>query len=326
MTRLGNNFGLIVQYFLAFAVGAASLWSFGLELWTIGVLAVVVLGPPLALSASAADAVLKFVGPVTAGAGAALLYMWGHSTPGVSDFLMSGADENTVAAFEFFGEQYFAVMSTLFAIITALILVKGIESFDRLNAAILAEANVIRSIVEFLRYFVDGSSGPANVRQVDVVRSAMRRYCANFVENKGARASSENLQMLRVSAAAIGQLRCVDRNDEIALSEVMRALNNLFAVRAQRIACSETRIPLYMLITLFLMSFAIIAPFFVSTDGAQTFNAACIFVLTAFCVFVLMLLFDINTPFDGFWRVEISPVADLGDSLDHQIQPITIGL
>ncbi len=297
---------------LALGVGALALLDAGPVGLLIGAAAIA--GPVALLSPARnfAEAYLRLALPAVAGLFLFSLYFWAHETPALHPYIAGRFDDFD----QYVGEQYYAVMSTLFAIITALILVKGMESFDRLNAVIVEEANQVRSIFEFLYYFEELESGPTRdnvdaLRRTAAIRTRLKAYCDAAAEDPAARRADGANAVLRDTTKIVGGLSCADDNDRMALAEVMRGLNQLFAIRARRVACSRARVPFYMILTLGVMSLAIISPFVIGAPETHPFNAWIIFVLTTFCAFILMLLRDINAPFDGFWRVDLGALDEM---------------
>lgn len=254
----------------------------------------------------------KSLMPLIIGGAFIVGYIEIHKLPAAAAVLEAEFDE-------FYGEQYYAVLSTLFAIITALILVKGIELFDQLNQAVNEEANQIRSIVGFLSYFEDDASR-ARCDNLDTIRTLLRDYCRNVVAQPTISGSAENTSLLKRTAQEIARLDPADENDKVALQEIMRGLNMLFTTRAKRISASQAKVPLYMLVILAFMSLAIIFPFFLVSPEPFSHNYTIIFVLATFCCFILMLLVDINSPFDGFWHVDLEPYKQLEASIAEELE------
>ncbi len=290
---------LICQFALVLAAAGGLALYFEAPPWVFGAAAAALLAPLLATRRAAQlDGFVKSVIPIAIGGGFLIAYIELHKIPEARFLLETEFDE-------FYGEQYYAVLSTLFAIITALILVKGIEFFDRLNTLISEEANQIRSIYEFLAYFEDGSSGGSDPH-VRATKLILCEYCSLSLEDPDPEPGDDKgVDLLRRGAIEIGKLDCKDENDRVALAEVMRGLNNLFAIRAKRLSSGSVKVPVYMLITLAFMSAAIIFPFFLESPAAFNHNYAIIFVLATFCSFILLLLMDINSPFEGFWAVDL---------------------
>lgn len=310
----------IIEYAIGFVFGAAALAIGDAPPWAFALWAAVLFSPLLVFTKGRnyADAYMRLMLPLVFGALFVVVFFAAHENPIMRPILEGQFDDFD----QYIGEQYYSVISTLFAIITALILVKGIESFDRLNAAIVEEANQVRSIVEFLYYFEEEEGGAphATIAATRIrtarIRAQLETYCALALSDPSASKSDGANGILHRTTRLVGGLVCVDDNDKLALAEVMRGLNQLFSIRARRVACSRARVPFYMLVSLGFMSLAIILPFFIGRPEQNPYNPAIIFVLTTFCVFILMLLRDINTPFEGFWRVDMSPMTDLSRDLE----------
>lgn len=323
---------LAAEYLFAGAVGAAALALLDASASAYGAWAAVIGLPFLATlffargrGGGASDAYVRLMIPLVIAALTLSIYNLAHQFEPLAPFISRDLDEFE----QYVGEQYYAVISTLFAIITALILVKGIEGFDRLNTVIGEEANQVRSIVEFLYYFeeqdhVQRRSIRATLRQTDAIRRYLGAYCEDALSDPSSSNSNAAYRILRETTQVVGAIECADDNDRMALSEVMRGLNMLFAIRARRVACSRTKVPVYMIVTLGFMSLAIILPFFIGSPIMHPYNPVIIGVLTIFCMFVLMLLRDINSPFEGFWRVDLRPFADLRGELAESVRrPVT---
>lgn len=320
---------LAAEYVFAGLVGVVALALLGATLPFYLAWAVMIFGP-LGLTlvvapgeeSGVSDGYVRLITPVAFAALMLGAYQFAHSLEPLIPLIGQDLDDFE----QYIGEQYYAVISTLFAIITALILVKGIESFDRLNTVIGEEANQVRSTVEFLYYFEEQDHNPMKnidetMRQTGKIRRYLCEYCDDALSDPSSASSDTAYRILRETTKVVGAIECEDDNDRMALAEVMRGLNLLFSIRARRVACSRTKIPVYMLVTLGLMSLAIILPFFIGSPALHPFNPAIIAILTVFCTFVLMLLRDINTPFEGFWRVDVRPFADLRRDLAQTTQP-----
>ncbi|MEO1608875.1 MAG: DUF4239 domain-containing protein [Pseudomonadota bacterium] len=322
-----RRIGLFIEYIIVFLIGVAILLWSGDWLETsfyvsfyIYVIWFLTAFAPLLIFAGSRTIVYGFVritAPVLFGTLLVLIYELAHSNSWTQSYIIH--EVNT-----YDGEQYYAVISTLFAILTALILVKGIEAFDRLNGVIGEEANKVRSIVEFMYYFEEQDNEEVAdiatvMRRTNDIRKLMLRYCQDSIEDPGASKEIKTNGILRKATRVVGALECHDKNDELALTQVMAGINQLFTIRAHRAACSRVKIPIYMFIALSFMSIAIIFPFFFGKPEEHLFAQEFIFILTAFCTFVLFLLRDINSPFEGFWSVDMRAFHDLRDELDKII-------
>lgn len=310
-----QRIGLIVEYGVVYGVGLAALALFGAPWWSLALWTLLAFGLlGLLWRRPSACTVVRAASPLVFAAAFVAAYGFIHATPSLQRHILQEVSE-------YDGEQYYAVISTLFALLTALILVKGIEAFERLNTVIGEEANKIRSIVEFMYYFEEEDGEP--VPGIQAVKARTRRirklmllYCDAFLADPLSLDYERANTLLRRATQEVGALDCNDENDRLALGEVMRALNDLFTVRARRVAASRLQIPLYMMIALIFMSLAIIFPFFIGDPAEHPYAEAYIFVLTAFCTFVMLLLRDIDAPFEGFWRVDMHAFYSVRDDLE----------
>ncbi len=251
----------------------------------------------------------RVVLPIVLGVVMVEAYRWSHTVPWLKANIWTIPVNGNTA------EQFFAVMATLYAVTTALVLVKAIESFDHLFKAITTETDKIRAISDFLIYM---QGTPQNVDTIGKLRQLFRDYLgATFRDPR--KTVDDSARRLSMSVKLIARLECEDENDRIALGEVMKSMNELSAIRAERIALTNYRVPGYLVVMLAVMSLSMIMTFFVDPAEKISHNYTIIFLLTVFSSFIILLLLDIADPFDGFWEVDISPYDTTRRYLDEQL-------
>ena len=100
-------------------------------------------------------------------------------------------------------ESFYGGISTLYAIITALALVKGIEDFDAMKRNIAEEAHKVRAITEMTHYF-DGSKRAETNAAVPALKAKLLRYAKNVAamrdQSSGAKISSCSATVSATSA------------------------------------------------------------------------------------------------------------------------------
>ncbi|MEZ5854709.1 MAG: DUF4239 domain-containing protein [Hyphomicrobiaceae bacterium] len=237
-------------------------------------------------------------------------YRWSHGVVWLKQNIWSIPINGNTA------EQFFAVMATLYAVTTALVLVKAIESFDHLFKAITNETDKIRAISDFLIY-MQGTA--KNLDTIGQLRKIFRDYLAATFRDPR-KTVDDSARRLSTCVSLIARLNCEDENDRIALGEIMKSMNELAAIRAERIALTNYRVPGYLVVMLAVMSLSMIMTFFVDPAEKISHNYTIIFLLTVFSSFIILLLLDIADPFDGFWEVDISPYDTTRRYLDEQLE------
>jgi len=239
----------------------------------------------------------RFVAPVFWGLIAATLY-WVCNAYKLNDL--------GIEVSEYYGEQFFAVLATLYAIITALVLVKGLESFTALEAAIHKEAMKIRSLNAYLMYFTSAAQ-PAGDSHVIEIRRQLIAYATNVLDQRSASQSSKNDRVIDSCVRETAGLVVADENDRAALTEIMHGFDALRTLRANRVNVSQERIPDYMIVMLAFMTITIIIPFYLHQVEGLSFNYYAVFVLATFGSFIFFLLNDINRPYEGLWTINFEP-------------------
>jgi hypothetical protein len=220
-----------------------------------------------------------------------------------------------LASYFTFGEKYtenfYAGISTLYAIITALALVKGIWD---------------------MTHYFDDTHHIATRTAIRDIREKLARYAANVAAHRDVAIGDENIRLLRDCQADIGRLKSEDENDSLSLQTILMAHNELGILRAKRISAMTESIPNYLIAALWLVALALILPFmseplWIEAPAPQAGQIAnpvrfgqyfIIFVLGALNSFLLLILKDISDHFDGYWRVDLTPFEELRKMLEAE--------
>ncbi|MEO0728845.1 MAG: DUF4239 domain-containing protein [Pseudomonadota bacterium] len=238
----------------------------------------------------------RYFTPVAMGLLAAALYWFLNIT---------NLNQLPIEMSEYYGEQFFAVLATLYAIITALVLVKGLESFTSLDNAVHTEAMKLRSINAYLFYFRNDDGGADDA--INRIKTLLIAYASNVLAQRTADRVAANDGIIDDCVRATASIPVRDENDRVAITEIMRGFDALRTLRANRVNISQERIPPYMIVMLASMSVTIILPFYLHNVPGLSFNIYAIFVLATFGSFIFFLLGDINRPYEGLWTINLSP-------------------
>lgn len=205
-------------------------------------------------------------------------------------------------------QDFFTILSVLYAICIAFLLWKGLTDYDNLRIVLRDEASTIQSINEFSHYLdEEGENGHI----VDEIRDLFIRYIANLKSGRKIIISRENERFLKIIVGLIAKLQTKDENDKIALSEIMKEVSALSHIRASRASYMETRMSSYLLSVLVLISVFLLLPFLIKEPSAGYILHILIFSLASFFSFLFITLLDINDPFDGYWQIKVDAFADV---------------
>jgi hypothetical protein len=248
--------------------------------------------------------IIRVVTPVTIGIFFALLYNYSYSTEGIADFLSSSFRIN------FMVDKLFKVISTLYAITTAFLLWKGLSDYDSLKQAINEEAATIRNIINYTYYFHTED----NIRTARNITRLLVEYADNILAQNRIISRAENEEILFKLIKETEKIDPADKNDEIALEEIMRGITHLSRVRSQRQSLLEAKMSPYLLFALAVMSLAIIYPLFTKPPN-ETGSAGyiTIFTMSSLLSFMFITMLDIRDPFAGFWKIKVDALKDIVD-------------
>ena len=246
--------------------------------------------------------IIRVVTPITIGIFFTLLYNYSYGLEGVKNFLAASYK------IEFMVEKFFKVVSTLYAITMAFLLWKGLTDHDNLKQAINEEAATIRNIINYTYYFHTEN----NIRAAENIIDYLVNYAKNIISQGRIISRSTNDEILFRITKETEKIEPEDKNDEIALKEIMRGITHLSRIRSLRQSLLETKMSPYLLLALGVMSLAIIYPLFTRPPAeAGSAGYITIFTMSTLLSFMFITMLDIRDPFAGFWKIKIDALHDI---------------
>lgn len=260
-----------------------------------------------------APIVARVVLPLLIGRLCVAVYFALHQSPALAPYVVHLAFDEALK------EQFYDALATLYAIITALALVKGIEDFDGLRKIYAEEANRVYMLLDSIRYFENNGS-TRTARAITEIRALLFDYTTNVAGRRDIGTRGPNARILNKCQDLVRDFECRDRDDEAALPEIMRELKELKVCRAARLGSIGNRIPAYLIAALWIMSAVLIIPFMAQAPAAGVVSyklVYMIFVMGTLYSFLLIMLSDISSPYDGFWKVDMQ----VFETLRNEIRP-----
>ena len=197
------------------------------------------------------------------------------------------------------------IFATLHALVFAFSLWKAMNDFDSLKNCLRDEANKILSISALLRFF-DNVDTKKSKRALMALRECLSEYVDNIIQNVGKNTESRNEKLLNKCIDQAEFLEVEQTNDEIALHGVINGFSELIMIRSHRISCMRNRMSPFLFLIIAVMSISVIAMFFVRNPTGFNSNEFIIPVISFVYSYLLVMLIDLDRPFDGFWKVSIN--------------------
>lgn len=195
----------------------------------------------------------------------------------------------------------FGTFGTIYALITAFILIEVWNQYNSLESAMSQEAKVITSIWNYTDYLND----PKISRSMRLTLMAYLNKVINTeIDSMGANKlvahpSSELSQIMRV----IDSIKFDDDRDSSAFKSLIQSFENLSGARMNRLSQGSTRIP--VLLKVF---FDLVSMFFLIIYSLQMFISTPLYIFTVILIstvvlFVRTIIYDLDNPFAGIWNI-----------------------
>ena len=253
--------------------------------------------------------VFRAIVPVVIGLGLISLYRYLYEIPYAKEFL-SASIKN-----DFYLERLFESLAVLYAIITAFLLWKGLNDHDNLRNTLQEERCKIQSLVGFLSYF----KSPENLKITNEIREKLKLYVTRMICGETIKTKEENYDLLIELREYVARINVNEQIENIASMEIVRGINDLFQIRMKRITCMESKLSPYILIALSFMSVSLMYVVFTAPPGDTVVMDTIIFILGALLSFMLMMLIDIGSPFEGYWKITTESFHDIVKVLQEEI-------
>ncbi len=218
----------------------------------------------------------------------------------------SFASEDT--QLDLFVEIFSGTISGLYALIVAFMVFKSLQDHDNINFTLRDEAMLLDSMSQILPYLHDAER-TTNLTVVRRVHEALRLYAENILSEsfKTGTQQKENQRIIDDMFDSIRDITIEDENDKITVDLLMSRNDSLATVRTRRIAYMLERPSPFMILMLLVLSVLTVAPFYLPVIGGEALSAAIIGLL-GFCIaFLFVMMLDMSSHFEGYWRADRSP-------------------
>lgn len=207
---------------------------------------------------------------------------------------------------------FIQIVSTLYAVSIAFLLLKGVQDHDELESLIGKKCSNVRSISDYLYYFEEDVVYYKEKKSIIDIRKYLKNYLVAFIvliESEFSEIEKKNLSIQqKILREKISKLDCKDENDKVALQEIVKSSNLLSDHTDKIVSNINSKMSTILLVFIVIISIICVVSFF---DGSYcSFNAASvlIFSMTFLFSFIFIMIIDMNNPYKGKWCLDYSSV------------------
>lgn len=240
-------------------------------------------------------------------------------TPIMNDLRNAFAQDGT--QLELFVEIFSGTVSGLYALIIAFMVFKSLQDHDNINFTLRDEAMLLDSMSQILPYLHDAKR-TTNLPVVFRVHQSLRLYAENILSDgfKTGAQQAENQRIIDDMFNSIRDITIEDENDKITVDLLMSRNDSLATVRTRRIAYMMERPSPFMVLMLLVLSVLTVAPFYLPIVGGEAMSVAIIGLL-GFCIsFLFVMMLDMSSHFEGYWRADRSPFTNAQQRIGARLE------
>lgn len=199
----------------------------------------------------------------------------------------------------------FGTFGTLYALITAFILVEVWNQYNALDSAVATEAKVLTSIWNYTDYLNDTKVSQSMYQALtSYLRTTAEKEVIAMGHNQTlAHPSPELSQILRV----IDNVKFDDPRDASAFKALIQSFENLSSSRMSRISQGATRIPTLLKLFFNLVTFTFLSIYILQMFVSLPLYLLTVVIISTIVLFVRAIIFDLDNPFKGIWNLSIEP-------------------
>lgn len=216
--------------------------------------------------------------------------------------LILTADISAVGAFlNFFGVVY--------AVIAAFVIFEAGGRFTGINEQLSQEFIALRNIFSMVKLLKDKEL-------IQFSREKIRDYSLILKEKlgtNGQKMKEEVSHKFRAIFQILDKIEPKNEIEKILAGHIVDALRSSANARSRRLGLIDSEIPKLELFLILFLSLSLVFGFFlVRFSNIYLFTALMALVSTAVS-FIILIIFDLNIPFKGFWNVSSEPI-------DHTVE------
>lgn len=209
---------------------------------------------------------------------------------------------------------FFSTIGSMYALITAFVLVEVWGQYNALDSALASEAKVLTSLWNYTDYLND-----------DKVSKAMHKAIINYIDvttGKEIQMMGQNQPIKHPSPELTDIMKVIDSiqfndpRDASAFKSIIQSFENLSTMRMSRISQGKTRLPTLLEAFFELVSFTFLGSYMLQVYANTPLYILSTAVLAAIVIFVRHIILDLDNPFDGIWCISTETYQNARDYIN----------
>lgn len=204
---------------------------------------------------------------------------------------------------------YLTVIGTHYSILTAFIIFVVWEQFNKISDLTDKEAKKLSELTVYISYLNDPNiEQQIKMKIKDYAQSVIDYEWKDLYHGYINKHSKENFRHI---LSTIKEIKFNDSKDPVAFQSIIKTYEDISDIRQERLVTSTQRMPVPLRILLYLVSFSVIAGFFLLYIENDIIAIIVTALTTTIVVLVIEVINDLDDPFTGIWAIHPTPFKEL---------------
>lgn len=195
-------------------------------------------------------------------------------------------------------------LGVVYAIIAAFVIFEAGGRFSGINEELSKEFIALRNVFSMVKLMKDKNLIKFSKEKIkDYAMILNKKLYVN-----GPKTKKEVSEKFRAIFLILGKINPRNETDKILTSHIVDELKSSANSRSRRIGLIESEIPKLELVLVVFLSLSLIFGFFLVRVNNIYLFTALMTIISAAVSFIMLIIFDLNMPFKGFWNVSSEPI------------------
>lgn len=195
-------------------------------------------------------------------------------------------------------------LGVVYAIISAFVIFEAGGRFNGINEELSKEFMALRNIFSMVKLIKDR-------KLIQLTKEKIRGYSLAAKKKlyvNGPKAKKEVSEKFRAIFLILDKIKPKNEMEKVLAGHIVDALRSSANSRSRRLGLIESEIPKLELFLVVFLSIALVFGFFLTRMSNIYLFTILMMIVTTAVSSIMLAIFDMNTPFKGFWNVSSDPI------------------